>query len=407
MNICLVLISDGWGGTETVVYGLARHLRDKGENVSIILNQEIFKFYDNLEGIEIFNIGYAYNHKKLIKSIIFPNSKTNGEVGSSSFPWSILNEFLRPIYFRRIRKEIMKFLSNKKINLIESHLENSDILLLCYFNNLEITWIERIGGPHLPRLLKEDSIRSVLTLKKRKARMLKDALYKIDRVIFVSDWLLNAFKNIMPIENKSVVIRNGIKLSDFQRESIPTLKLKGDFNLLFPGGPKPSKGGDILIEALNEIKNEIPDIHLYVALDVPQNHLLRKMVKDLGLKENVTFLGFLQKEKYKEILNSVDALIQPYREESFGIVCLEAMALGKPIIAGNKGLPKFVKNGRHGIFTKPEPDAVADAILYLYKNEDLRREIGRNNLEDIKNFDWSAIVDKYIDVYRKTLAEKG
>ena len=57
MNVCLVLISDGWGGAETVVYELARHLRDKGENVSIILNKEILKFYDDLEDVEVFDIG--------------------------------------------------------------------------------------------------------------------------------------------------------------------------------------------------------------------------------------------------------------------------------------------------------------------------------------------------------------
>ncbi len=48
MNICLLLISDGWGGAEAVVYELAKHLRDKGENVSLILNQEINQYFSNI-----------------------------------------------------------------------------------------------------------------------------------------------------------------------------------------------------------------------------------------------------------------------------------------------------------------------------------------------------------------------
>lgn len=402
MNICLVIISDGWGGAETVVYELARHLRDKGESVSIILNQEILKFYDNLEGIEIFNIGYAYNHQKLIKSIIFPKLKANGGAGLSSFPWPILNELLRPIHFRRIRKEITKFLSDKNVDVINTHLENSDILFSC-LNDLKIPWIGNIHGPHLPRLQKKD-IRSVLTFKKWKAKMLKNALYEMDKIIFVSDWLSNIFNNILMIENKSVVIRNGIKSSNFQKDSLPPLKLKGDFNLLFPGGGKLWKGIDLLIGALHKVKNEIPDIHLYITRKVPQNHLLRKMVKDFGLEENVTFSGLLPLQEYRSLLNSIDVLCMPSKKEAFGIVFLEAMAMGKPIIAANRGgVPEFIVNGRNGILVEPNSDEVADAISYLYENEDLRKEIGRTNLEDVKNFDWSSIINKYIDVYRETL----
>lgn len=407
MNVCLVLISDGWGGAETVVYELARHLRDKGENVSIILNQEIIKFYNDLEDVEIFNIGYVYHPKRLIKSII--SSKLLADEKSdilNSFPWGLLNEFLRPIYFRRIRKEIIRFLSEKKVDVVHSHLENSDILVSC-LNNLKIPWIGTIHGPYLLRFQKKD-IRSVLTFKKWKAKMFKESLYKMDKIIFVSDWLLNTHKNIMPIDDKSVVIHNGIKLSDFQSNLIPNLKLKSKFNALFPGGPKPSKGGDILIEALIKIRNKIPDLHLYIALYVPQDHLIRKMVKDFGLEEKVTFSGHLPQREYRSLLNSIDILCMPAMEEAFGIVFLEAMAMGKPLIAANRGgIPEFIVNGRNGILIEPNSDEVADAILYLYKNEDLRKDMGRNNLEDIKKFNWNPIVDKYIEVYKNEIGKNS
>ena len=74
MNICLVLISDGWGGAETVVYELARNLQDRGERVSLILNQEILKHYAGLKGVKIFNIGCMNNPLALARSIMLPRS---------------------------------------------------------------------------------------------------------------------------------------------------------------------------------------------------------------------------------------------------------------------------------------------------------------------------------------------
>lgn len=399
MNICLFLISDGWGGAETVVYELARHLRDKGENVSIILNQEILKFYNDLEDVEIFNIGHAYNYKMLIKSIIsLKPPKINKETDLSLLPGSISNEILRLIYFRRINNRLIQFLLEKNIDIIHSHLENADILV-SRFSSSKNLQIATIHGPHLTRL---ESI-----FKKPLEKMHKDALYKMDRIIFVSNWLLNNFNNILSIKDKSVVIWNGIKLSDFHRNSIPTVKLKGEFNLLFPGGEKLWKGIDLLIEAIYKVKNKISNIHLYITRNVSQNSILRKMVKDLELEQNVTFLDFLPLQDYRSLLNSIDILAMPSKEEAFGIVFLEAMALGKTIIAVNKGgIPEFIVNGKNGILVEPNSDEVANAILYLYKNENKREEMKKNNIQDVKKFDWSTITDKYIDVYKKILAER-
>lgn len=399
MNICLFLISDGWGGAETVVDELARHLRDKGENVSIILNQEILKFYNDLEDVEIFNIGHAYNYKMLIKSIIsLKPPKINKETALSLLPGPISNEILYLIYFKRINNRLMQFLLEKNIDIIHSHLENADILV-SRFNSSKIPQITTIHGPHLTR--------SESTFKKWKAKIRRGALHNMDKIIFVSNWLFNNFNNIMPIQDKSVVIRNGIKLSDFQKNLIPTQKLKGKFNLLFPGGARSAKGGDILIETVHKIKNKMPNIHLYIALNVPGDHLLRKMVKNYKLEQNVTFSGFMPVQDYRRLLNSVDILVTPSKEEGFGIVILEAMALGKPIVTTRVGgIPEVIKNRRNGIFVERNSDEIANAILYLYKNENKREEMKKNNIQDVKKFDWNTITDKYIDVYKKILAER-
>jgi glycosyltransferase involved in cell wall biosynthesis len=130
------------------------------------------------------------------------------------------------------------------------------------------------------------------------------------------------------------------------------------------------------------------------------------MVNDLDLEQNVTFVGFLQPEKYLETLNSVDALNLPSRIEAFAITVIEAMALGKPVITSNTGgIPEIIKEGRNGILVEPEPDQIARAIIYLYENEGLRKKISQNNREDVINYDWKPIVKQYMAVYRELIEE--
>jgi glycosyltransferase involved in cell wall biosynthesis len=82
------------------------------------------------------------------------------------------------------------------------------------------------------------------------------------------------------------------------------------------------------------------------------------------------------------------------------------MALGKPIIAGNTGgTPEIIKEGRNGVLVEPETEKIADAILYLFKNEDLRKKIGENNIQDARKYDWSSVINQYIDVYQQVVKD--
>jgi len=199
-------------------------------------------------------------------------------------------------------------------------------------------------------------------------------------------------------------IHNGVNVSEIRNAASSALKLKGGFNVLFPGGAKFLKGGDLLLVALAELKEEIPDIHTYVALDVPEGHQLRRMVFELELEQNVTFVGFLPPKEYRRLLASVDLLVLPSRREAFPIALLEAMALGKPIVASRVGgIPEVIKDGRNGILVDLEPRQIAQAILRLYWDEKLRQEMARNNLQDIVQYDWSLITEQYIELYRELL----
>lgn len=398
-----MLISNGWGGAEAWVYALIRYLRDKGENVSLITNEEMVKYYTDLENISLCNIGALFPPKSVIPHIRAERIKMGLVRRGLLLFYYYLDEPLCYRYYERIRKRVLQFLSLNQVQVIHSHLSLSSILVSS-LGELKIPTVATDHGEHVLRGLVpvHPLERPVVNWR---ARRFSRALGKADKVAVVSDFMLNALEDWgIPLAGKAVVIPVGINVSEIQGSSRSTLELKGKFNLLFPGGWKWTKGGDLLMAALPKVKQEMADIHLYIALDVPWDRLLRKMASELNLEGNVTFTGFLAVPEYRRLLNSVDLFVLPSRLEAFAVSILEAMALGKPIIASNAGgTPEVVQSGRNGILVDLDPDEIAQAILYLYKNESLRREISQNNLKDIARFDLSSVVEQHIKFYGEVL----
>jgi glycosyltransferase involved in cell wall biosynthesis len=396
MDICLVLFSYGvWGGGEVLTSGLARHLRDKGENVTLVLNDEVFKYYTDLEGVELINVGPmtplpGWTKRPFLYRIV-------------CFPYVRLSSFF---YYRRIQKR-MEFLRDRHFDVINPILEIAAPLVVDLMEKRKIPRVPVVsmivGEPHL-RGIDPTPLRQRL-FTRQVANKFKQALRKSERVIAMSNFIIRAWEDQgVRLGDKAVAIIGGRDLMQVSLTQTATYNHKGEFSLIFPGGARFIKGGDLLIKSLPKVKKEIPNIKIYIASDVPKNSLLRKMVNDLDLEQNVTFVGLLPSKEYLTLLNSVDVLILPSRGDALAGVFIEAMALGKPIIATNTGgTPEIIKEGRNGVLVEPEPDQIAGAILYLYRNEDLRKKIGQNNIADQLKYDWSTVTDQYIEVYEQAI----
>ena len=408
MNIYQVIISTGWGGAETVVHELSSNLSDNGENVYILLNQEILKYYTDLVNVKLLNAGPLFNTTGLIRACIFPQIQTHAQEKADYSPArpSYLNALLREIYYKRLRDKLTQSIIDNRIDIIHSHLNLGTVLIANLRNELCIPMIATLHGQSVPRMQRRGFVEWLTSpVASWRREQIGRALAKVDRVTSVSKAELDVIRNCdITLLNNCVIIPNGVNIREIQGSLTSATALKGEFNLLFPGGAKFVKGGDLLVKALPKVKEQIANIHLYVAGNVPQNHPLRRIAVDNKLENHVTFTGFLGIQEYRQLLNSVDLLVMPSREDAFGIVFLEAMALGKPVIGGNTGgIPEVIKNGRNGILVKPDPDQIAEAILCLYQNRALRQEISDNNLRDISEFDWRGIVKLYTDLYRTVL----
>ena len=406
MNICLVIISDAWGGAETVVHELAKHLRDKWGNIFVLVNQEIFKYYTDLENVNLFNIGPFFSTGGLLRSCLCPQIRTeeDKENPGASIGLFYLNALLRELLYKRIENRVAHSVIDNKIDIIHSHLNAGIVLGSRVANQVDVSFVTTLHGLSVAGIPNVGNIGWLTSpIASWRRQRFGRVLNKADVVTAVSHAELKAVETSgISIAHKSVVIPNGVDIRELRSTPASSAPLKGEFNLLFPGGSKFVKGGDLLIRALPAVKERIQGIHLYVAGDVPLNHELRKLTATLGLAKEITFTGFLETMKYRQLLKSADILVMPSRQEYFGIVFLEAMALGKPIIAGNVGgIPEFLKNTRNAILVEPSSRGITEAILHLYEHMEDREEMRRNNLHDVSRFDWDEITNQYAMIYNR------
>jgi glycosyltransferase involved in cell wall biosynthesis len=147
---------------------------------------------------------------------------------------------------------------------------------------------------------------------------------------------------------------------------------------------------------------------LYIAGSGPEENKLKELVKELNIEENVNFLGYISGIKKYSYYKSADVCVFPSIYEAFGIVLLEAMACGKPVVASNVGgIPFVVEEGKTGLlFESGNVEDLADKIVTILKDEELREKMGEAGRERAKEFTWDKIAERTVEVYKEILKGK-
>ena len=166
------------------------------------------------------------------------------------------------------------------------------------------------------------------------------------------------------------------------------------------------KGFDVLLEAM-AILVRGTDISTSAAprRRRPRRAALERLAQELGLGDRVRFLGATDREQIASLFRGADLFVLPSRHEPFGIVNLEAMAAGVPVVATEVGgVPEFVIDGKTGILVRPDDAGeLANAMSRLLADRALRDSCVDNGAEVAAEHDWSVLADQYIDVYRSVL----
>ncbi len=181
--------------------------------------------------------------------------------------------------------------------------------------------------------------------------------------------------------------------------------------LLYVGRFDPIKGLDVLLEAVARLKDrgilEGPGTTLILiggALDTPKNEdLVRlKALRDAkGLQDLVTFVGPRSQETLPYYYSAADVVVLPSHYESFGLVVLEAMACGRPVVASHVGgLLSLVRHGETGFLVPPQdPDALAGYLCLLLEDERLRERMGRCGVRHARRYHWERIARRILRRY--------
>jgi D-inositol-3-phosphate glycosyltransferase len=220
--------------------------------------------------------------------------------------------------------------------------------------------------------------------------------------------------------NKMVVIPPGVDVSHFYPipgdEAKMYVGLKPDDRMvLFVGRIEPLKGVDTLIQAMSCLQlKDGHKVHLAIIGGDPsaspqemsaEMTRLQKLCDDLCVGQLVVFLGKRDQDRLPYYYSAAELLVMPSHYESFGMVALEAMACGTPVIASEVGgLAYLVRDGETG-FTVPdqEPELLSEKINWLLDDHDLHRTMSERAVEYAQAYAWEKVAAQIVDVYKELL----
>jgi phosphatidylinositol alpha-mannosyltransferase len=197
------------------------------------------------------------------------------------------------------------------------------------------------------------------------------------------------------------VIPNGVDVARFAT-AVPIARWQdGTPNVLFVGRHEPRKGLLDLLKAHRILRRTGGRSRLLIVGSGPQEREARRYVATRGLN-GVEFLGRVSDAEKAQLYKTADVYVSPATGgESFGIVLLEAMAAGTPIIASDiHGYKGVLRRGREGLLVPPrQPRQLAVAIDQLLRDRDLREQMGASGRARAEEFSWARVTAKVDDYY--------
>lgn len=225
-----------------------------------------------------------------------------------------------------------------------------------------------------------------------------------DHVVANSEHTRDAFLELDGMHDSRVsVIHNGTDLSAFEGPEPADLPFAdGDFVVVFVGRIDPDKGIEHLVEAWPRVRDRLAHARLVIVGSGGLEDSLRRRTEG---DRSVLWLGF--RRDVPEILAACDVAVVPSPEEAFGLVAVEAMASGLPVVGTNSGgLPEVVRDGIEGRLVPPNrPRELGDVLIELAEHGDVRRKLGIRGLERAKEFSDHRMVAAYEATIRRVVRE--
>jgi glycosyltransferase involved in cell wall biosynthesis len=185
-------------------------------------------------------------------------------------------------------------------------------------------------------------------------------------------------------------------------------ELMNTYHLLFVGRLEKLKGVEFLIQAMALITKVFPQTRLTIIGDGSDKTNLLNLSKRLQLEKYIQFAGWVENKDLDAYYQNASIVVVPsVWVETFGIVILEAMSVGRPVIGTNiGGIPEIIDDGINGYLVAPQnPDQIAEKVIKLFWEGELLKELGRNARKTAEEFSIEKHAENLEKVYQKILSE--
>lgn len=369
----ILIITEGYppqiGGLEKVVSEIAHGLKRRGNDVTIFtMTKEINSYAKEDAGINV--IYNTFNIKSGKLSYLNGLWKTSKEISHT------------------IRKEKPDVISIQYVGYLA---------MLFYFINIfwKKPYTVSIHGSDIVKSRKVNSIEKWII-----NRILNGA----NKIISNSEYLSQQIEPLVSKSyiNKTVTLGNGIHVIDYKPVEY---RISDRINIIGIGRFSYKKGFDILISAFSEVNKKKSNCKLILAGDGIEKENCETLSKKMNLQDKIEFTGYIENKDIRNVFERGDIFVLPSRNESFGVVVLEAMAYGVPVIITNSGgVVEIIDNGRTGFIVDVENHVdMAEKIIMLIENCNLRRNFRKLALEEVQKYDWNNIIDRYNDILQNTV----
>jgi len=401
MRICFIDLLFNWpprGGADVDVFNVLKQLSKSNHKVLLLSitsstqNRGMFKieslpFPAKKITVDFFDTYFLNQLKDFLLSSITNYQPDYIIIGDSFFLKPILTLFFDeisiPIIWRQYayellcQKDILKFLNNKPCPL--DYLSTQDICRKCGLYHQK----EKLKKLEMNAWMEEYLLTKAY--KSNYSKILLNALQKVQKIVVSSDTMANTWKCY---HSEIVVIPAGIDTKLFHTEKNKNNATKK----IFMSGriEDPAKGFHVLYKACEELRKKRNDFELVCTGGWEH-----------GFPDWVKFLGWLDYEELPQVYSEMDICVVPsIWDEPFGIVALEAMATGNPVIASNiGGLRTTILHGENGFLFPPEDtETLMNYLDQLLSNDTLRNNMGNKAQQYVsQNYSWESIITNYYE----------
>jgi glycogen synthase len=240
--------------------------------------------------------------------------------------------------------------------------------------------------------------------------------YEARRVIVCSSYMREQVEHIFELPPEKLdVVPNGVAVRDFDADPEEVAAARRRYVgprtrlVVFAGRLEYEKGVQTLLAVLQRVRAAAGPTKLYVAGTGTYQEALHRQVTALGLRRHVRFTGYLEDHELKLLYAAADVAVTPSIYEPFGLVAVEAMACGTPVVAGDTGGLREIVAGGAGLSFPPEDEAaLTEALVRVLTDPALAALLVRRGTARIRRrYDWDAVGRQTVAVYTRAIAEEA